>query len=191
MKPDHPSPQSYEHAAWLLMAETRSLRAVASVECGPEGGFLDTGEPVILFERHIFHRLTGARYDVLYPQLSNPMPGEYGSLRSQHQRLQAAASLNRDAALQSCSWGLFQLMGMNHRACGYPQLQRFVTAMYRSVDDHLRAFAMFIRSDDRLVDSLRKRDWRSFAYVYNGPAFEKNKYDKKMAEAYERLGQEA
>jgi len=186
VKADFPSYESYAHAAWLLLVEQEAMRAVAEVEAGPEGAFLDSGEPVILFERHIFHRLTGARYDTSFPQLSSKTPGGYGGTHAQHGRLAQAVGLNRDAALKSCSWGLFQLMGTNHAACGYPTLQRFITAMYRSVDDHLRAFAMFIRHDERLVDALRSKNWASFAYAYNGPQFEKNNYDSKMAAAYAR-----
>lgn len=187
MKADQPTEEGYAAAAWLLMADVRALKAIAEIEAGPEGAFQPDGAPTILFERHVFHRLTRGFLDSAAPDLSNPLPGGYGSYGSQHTRLQRAIALDREVALKSCSWGLYQIMGENHAAAGFPVLQRFVTAMYRSVDDHLRALVMFIWCDGRLVDAVRAKDWTSFAYVYNGPAYRKNRYAERIDEAYERL----
>lgn len=195
-KLDYPSLEAYTAAAWLLRCEVRSIRAVAMVEAGAQGAFLESGEPVILFERHKFDAYTEGRFrgakvagaeSESWALISSPSPGGYGPVSVQHRRLQAAVALSRDAALMSASWGLFQILGANHAVCGYPLLQRFVTAMYRSVEDHLRAFVQFIRHDARLVDAIRAKDWRTFARVYNGPRFARNAYDKKLAEAYARL----
>ena len=38
----------------------------------------------------------------------------------------------------------------------------------------------------RLAEALRDHDWKWFAAVYNGPAYAKNQYHKKIAAAYER-----
>ena len=42
----------------------------------------------------------------------------------------------------------------------------------------------FIKSK-KLVESLQKKDWETFAYGYNGPKYKENKYDEKMRKAYE------
>jgi hypothetical protein len=196
MKADRPTVAAYAAAAWLLSCEPRAIQAVAEVEAGPEGAFLDSGEPVILFERHLFHRLTEGRFDgrvwrdspsSAWALLSSSTPGGYGPVSMQHPKLQAAAALDRAAALKACSWGLFQILGANHDQAGYPILQRFINAMFREVDDHLRAFCMFIRHDARLVDAIRAKDWAAFARTYNGPQFSRNRYDQKMADAYNGL----
>lgn len=185
MPADHPSREAYASAAWLLRCEVEAIQAVGEVEAGAEGAFLPSGEPVILFERHVFHQLTSGKWSGTHPGISNPSPGGYGATSSQHSRLDAAVGLNRGAALRSASWGLFQQLGRDQRYS--PDLQRFVTAMYREVDDHLRAFVLFIRANDKLVDAIRARNWESFARHYNGPAFKRNAYDTKMRAAYERL----
>lgn len=202
-KADFPSAEAYAFAAWLLGCEPRAMQAVAIVEAGKEGAFLPTDEPVVLFERHLFNRLTdgrhvGARVPLLpgenhepWHVIAWPSWGGYGPYSVQHRRLQAAVALDRDAALKSSSWGLFQILGSNHAACGYPELQRFVTAMYRSVDDHLRAFVQFIRHDKRLVDAIRARNWPAFARVYNGPLFAKHGYERRLAAAYDKLPADA
>lgn len=192
MKADHPTPEAYEHAAWLLRCDAAALRAVAAVEAGQHGAFLATEEPVILFERHLFHRLTQGRFDGALASgvraetalISAPSPGGYGAVSEQHAKLRAAVALARDPALRSCSWGLFQILGLNHQNAGYPQLARFITAMYRSADDHLRALVQFIRADGRLVDAIREHDWAAFAFAYNGPQYARHGYDRRMAEAF-------
>lgn len=196
IKAARPSDHAYVSAAWFLAVEPAALKAVAEIEAGPQGAFLDTGEPVILYERHIFHRLTNGRYSGAvaagdFPrevsQLSLPTPGGYGAVSIQHAKLQAAVKLDREAALKACSWGLFQILGLNHVEAGHATVQSFVTAMYRGVDEHLRALVMFLRHDDRMMQALRDHDWAAFAARYNGPAFARNQYDKKLAAAFARL----
>lgn len=194
-KADRPGDEAYAAAAWMLLAEPRALKAIAKVEAGPEGAFLLTGEPVILFERHVFHRLTQGKFDG-HPDISNAQPStKYGPYSAQHGRLQEAVKLDKIAAFKSASWGLFQIMGENHGAAGFRDLspgdgsgvQRFVNAMYRSADDHLRALVMFLQNDSRLIGALRSKNWAAFAYVYNGPNYERFQYDQKIAAAYEAL----
>jgi hypothetical protein len=44
----------------------------------------------------------------------------------------------------------------------------------------------FIQADPRLHQALRRRDWQQVARRYNGPAYERNSYDQRLAAAYER-----
>lgn len=169
------------------------LRAIGKKEAGPYGAFLDTGEPVILFERHVFNRLTGgAHVGALVPGappewalIASATPGGYGPVSVQHRRLQAAVELDRDAALKACSFGLYQCMGFNYQRAGFPTLQSFVSAMYRSVDEHLKALVMFIRSDGRLWEAVREKDFQTFKVLYNGPAH--NNYAATLKADYEAL----
>src|SRR5690606_3942753 len=129
----------FQRAAAALEVPVNVIKAVTQVEARGRG-FLSTGEPVILFERHIFRRETDGRFDRTHPDLSNPIPGGYGPSSAQHSRLQRAARLDREAALRSASWGMFQIMGFNFERAGHPTLQSFINAMYRSEGDHLDAF---------------------------------------------------
>lgn len=187
MKEDFPSPAAFSAAAWMLDCEVAAIRAVAEIEASTEGAFLSTGEPTLLFERHLFHRETGGRWAGKYPDLSNPRPGGYGRVSQQHERLRRAAELDRDAALRSASWGLFQILGSNHKAAGHPSLQSFVNAMYSGVDAHLRCFVFFVCSDERLIRALRTLDWTSFARAYNGPGYARHNYHGRIGDAYRRL----
>lgn len=202
-KADFPSEAGYRLAAEVLGCEVNVIKAVAMVEAAKYGAFLDTGEPLILFERHWFDRLTKGKYRGMKVDssripdsarsISSPIAGGYGTVGIQHEKLSYCVSLDRTAALKSCSWGLFQIMGFNHARAGFPDavgypgtgLQSFVNAMYRSVDDHLIAFVNFILADKKLVKALRDKDFKTFKRIYNGT--KENGYEKKMQDAYEGL----
>jgi len=177
------SEADFARAALQLGVDVAAVKAVTEVEA-PGGGFLADGRPTILFERHIFDRETGGRYRSHVPDLSHPTPGGYGRVSEQHDRLARAAALDRTAALRSCSWGRFQIMGFNHALAGHPTLQGFVNAMYRSEGAQLDAFVALLKNQPAIAKALRARDWAGFARLYNGPAYAKNKYDTKLAAAY-------
>lgn len=178
--------EDYTEAAQRLGCDVAAIQAVAEVEAGPHGGFLPDGAPTILFERHVFHRLTKGEFDN-HPDISNAVPGGYGKVSEQHGRLEKAAKLNRSAALQSASWGLFQVLGANWSWLKYDSLQEFVNAMYRNEREHLDAFVRFVQVNN-LARHLREKRWTQFAKAYNGPNYWKNSYDVKIAMAYKWFG---
>lgn len=175
----------FRAAATSLGVPTAAIKAVAEIEA-PGAGFLETGEPRILFERHKFSRHTGGRYDSSHPDISNPHWGGYGKESDQHARLQRAARLDRDAAMKSASWGKFQILGENYAQAGFSTLQGFINAMYASEASQLKAFVNFIQADKRLHSALKSLDWRTFARIYNGPAYAANKYDTRLAAAFRK-----
>lgn len=174
--------QDYINAAKELNCEVAAVKAVAEVE-SLNGGFLSDGKPKILFERHKFSEFTKGKYDKDYPDISNERPGGYTN--NEHQRLEKAAKLDRNAALKSCSWGKFQIMGFNHNLVGFPVLQDFINAMYKSEGEQLKAFVKFIKSN-KLDDELREKRWADFARIYNGKNYHINEYDTKLAKAYKK-----
>lgn len=179
----------YVDAAAELGCELAAIKAVAEVESAGDP-FLPDGRPKILFERHIFHRKTGGEYSAEHSGVSSSSPGGYEGGAAEYSRLRAALTLDRDAALQSASWGRFQIMGFNHAVCGYAGAEAFVSAMVDSEVNHLDAFVGFVKGN-RLDRALRAKDWAAFARGYNGPAYAKNKYDQKMATAYAKHSAEA
>ncbi len=177
----------FEAIAARLNCEWEAVAAVAEVESGPLGGFAPDGRPVILFERHLFSRKTSSRYDAAHPRVSNRTPGGYP--RSQDERwaqLAEAYALDPEAALQSASYGRFQVLGQNYTNLGLPNAHQYVAKVARSERDQLEAFEGFVRANG-LVDELQRKDWTGFASRYNGPGYAANQYDTKMAQAYARL----
>ena len=177
----------YEAGARALGCSVAALRAVAQVESAGDG-FLDDRRPKILFERHIFHQRTSGVHSARHAAISSAERGGYLGGAREYARLAQAIKLNRKAALESTSWGKFQLMGFNHRRCGHATVAQFVAAMVSGEPAHLTAFVRFIQTS-RLADELVRRDWTAFARGYNGPAYADNQYDRKMAEAYARFAE--
>ncbi|MDH4186085.1 MAG: N-acetylmuramidase domain-containing protein [Nitrospira sp.] len=178
------SENGLDGAKRLLGIDLATLWAVLTVET--KGcGFLPTRQPVILFERHIFHRLTNGRFDAEAPDLSNVRPGGYGSTETQYERLGRAIRLDREPALKSASWGLGQIMGFNASIAGFRNVETMVEAMCRSEDAQLKGVAAYIDSTG-LTKPLKRQDWAAFARGYNGEDFKKNRYDEKLALAHAR-----
>lgn len=177
----------YARAASLLGCDPAAVRAVAAIESAGDG-FLEDGRPKLLFEAHIFSRLTGHRFDASRPEISSPTWNRalYVGGEGEHIRLAQAVEIDREAALQSCSWGKFQLMGFNYKRCGFALLQDFINAMYRSEGAQLTAFCQFVKSMG-LDDELRARDWTAFARGYNGAGFLANHYDTRLAKAFDQF----
>lgn len=174
-------------AANRLGIELAAIKAVTEVESRGTG-FLQNGEPVILFERHWMHRLL--RKKGITPPAGSPVAmmkaGGYKGGVEEHTRLQAAVEIDRECALQSASWGLFQIMGFHYAGLGYASIQEFVNAMYRSEQSQLDAFVRFIEADKRMHRALKEKNWLVFATAYNGPAQAKNHYEAKLKSAYEK-----
>lgn len=175
--------KDYDAAAATLKCERAVIQAVARTET-KRTPWEEQGRPTILFERHWFSKLTGGRYDRTHPDISNPVQGGYGRFSEQFPKLDRAAVLDESAALQSASWGTFQIMGLNYSPAGFKTVQGFVSAMMESEQRHLDAFVAFILSNTHLTKAVRTRNWSDFAYRYNGPDYKKNHYDTEMASAY-------
>lgn len=171
-------------AAERLGIEPAVVAAVAEVESAG-GGFLPDKRPKILFERHIFSRRTRHIYDALHPDISDPARGGYGAAGAhQYERLHEAIALDREAALQSASWGKFQIMGFNAELCGWPNVEAFVLDMSKSEALHLQAFIGFCQAND-LVRHLATHDWRKFTAGYNGTG-NVDEYSRRLQTAYGR-----
>jgi hypothetical protein len=171
-------------AASRLGVEPALIAAVAEVESAGSG-FLPDKRPKILFERHVFARRTDHRFSATHPDISGMSSGGYGAAGAhQYERLGEALALDRPAALESASWGRFQVMGFNAAACGYPDVERFVAAMCESEAEHLHAFIGYCQAND-LVRHLATHDWRKFTAGYNGTG-NVDAYAPKLETAYRR-----
>ena len=169
----------------FLGIEAADIWAVLAVET--KGcGFLADRRPLILFERHVFHRRTQGRFDDGHPSISASTPGGYLGGAREYLRLEEALALDPAAALESASWGIGQIMGFNAAAAGFADAESMVTAMMEREDAQLTAMAGFLRANG-LHAPLARHDWAAFARGYNGPDFAKNQYDSRLAAAFAAL----
>lgn len=175
----------YERTAATLGVSVAAVKAVTKVE-SRGSGFLPTGEPKILFERHWMYKLLKAKTgkEPAVNDVCNPKSGGYLGGAAEHKRLAKAVMMDRECALQSASWGLFQIMGFHWKALGYESVQKFINDQYKSESKQLETFVKFLKINPGMISAMKSRDWAKFARLYNGPAYAQNKYDIKLAEAY-------
>lgn len=220
----------WKNTARDIECEPEVLKAIAQVESGGRNAFWRLNKanganiPAILYERHYFSEATKHRYDHEYPDISWPTGYRkkdqlgkadakmsdgrvdaddlYSDYASAYLRLISAYRLDPVAALKSCSWGKFQIMGANHALCGKPDFMNFAKAMCVSEAQQIGLLAEFIRNKPRswkdpknkalgkeksLWDAVKAKDWSAIAFNYNGPAYKKYNYDTLLKTAYEKL----
>jgi len=185
-------------AAERLGVELAAIKAVNEVESAGTG-FLNN-HPKILFERHVFWKrlikhdidpepLSAGNEDILQKRSG----GYKGGVR-EVARLEKAQVIHPSAALESASWGLFQIMGYHWKALGYHNVEDFTRSMKKNEAEQLEAFIRYIEVNNlakwlRLKPgqtSLSLKNFAGFAYRYNGPAYKRFKYHTKMLSAYQK-----
>ena len=108
-----------------------------------------------------------------------------------YKRLSKAYQLNSDAALESCSWGAFQIMGSHWKAMGYSSISAFVKAMSRSEKEQIKAFVLYIKKiSPQIIKALNQKNWAEAARLYNGASYKQNKYDLLLEKHYKKFKDE-
>lgn len=176
-----------------LGVEVAALKSVIQVEC-KGSGFNNDGTPVILFERHVMRQRLIANHllniadqmMIKRPDLCSKIPGGYGLYSVQHKKLDDASKFDRTSALESCSWGLGQVMGYHWYNLGYESIQQFINQMYKDEASQLEAMCRYIKFNN-LINALKNKDWTAFAKGYNGKNYKVNNYDVKLGNAYKKF----
>jgi hypothetical protein len=173
-----------ERVAASLPLEAKTVWAVATVESLGHGFIPGDGRPELLYEAHKFSQFTGGAWDASHSNISSPTwdPSLYGAGGAhQYDRLAEAMALNREAALQAATWGMFQILGTNFALVGFEDVDSFVAAMCDSEGWHLTAFAEYCQAQN-LTHFLAGHDWENFKLGYNGTGTDD--YAAKLAAAY-------
>jgi len=173
-------------AAAALNVPLASIWTVLHVET-TGCGFLPDRRPVIRFERYRFHQHTGGIYDAAHPDISSALPGNVAADGApQYDLLNKAVALNPQAALESTSWGLAQILGENYALAGFADVMSMVGAMVNSENAQMDAFRSFIQSN-HLAPHLQAQNWAAFALGYNGANYQRLHYDTRLAAAFRML----
>lgn len=183
-------------AAYRLKVDYEAVSAIVTVESRGVP-FLASGKPVILFERHIMRRRllrrgidpkgSGHRDLMHSPDIVNADPGGYLGGEAEWQRFERAAEIHREAAIESCSWGLMQVMGFHWERLNYLSPESWYERMHKGVQWHIEAFVRFIEGDPILLQALREHRWAAVARRYNGPAYARNRYDERLRSEFDLL----
>jgi hypothetical protein len=191
--------QHFFNAAKIIGCKISVIKAVYDVEAGSQGYLLD-GRVKILFEGHRFWKAVakaGGKPDtfiknnknyanVLYKDWDKSQyKGGAGEWDRMSQALEVCKELllPTTLALDSASYGSFQIMGENAKLCGYADSQAMLAAYNNGGEaEQLDSFCSFVKST-KLDDELRAKNWAGFARGYNGTQYAKNRYDLKLEAA--------
>lgn len=181
--------KAIEKIADRLQVPLSSLLAVAETESGGRATWPVHGQPMpaIRFEGHYFHRrLKGKQLEeAVAAGLAHPRAGRVKNPRSfeaRYDMLQRAMKINAQAALESISMGLGQVMGAHWKSLGFKSVEEMWQFAKSGIPGQVEIMARFIEKNN-LARHLRSKNWAAFAKAYNGPAYKKNAYDTKMATA--------
>lgn len=183
----------FKWAAEFLADDVPSIKAVREVEA-PQGGFLQDGRVTILYERHVMYRQLTANginpdpYVTKYPDIVNKKTGGYLGKTAEYKRLDRAKTIHEVSALESCSWGAYQIMGYHWKLLGFKDVYEFLAKMESSERGQLECFVRFIKANPVLLKAIRQDDWTTFARYYNGSNYRANKYDDKLKAAFNKHG---
>ena len=187
----------YKKASESLGVDIASVKALAEVESNGSGLITDPVTkkvvPKILFERHImFKRLrdyTAVKSEEmfsLYPDIVNPSSGGYLGGIAEYGRLEKAIKIDHNTALESASWGAYQVMGYYWKTLGYKSVQEFVDSAYTE-EGQLEIFIRFVKASPNVLKALKSKDWEALALAYNGASYLKNSYNTKLKESYAKF----
>lgn len=171
----------------VVKVESGAIVLVDSVE---DTSGLVRGFPVIRFENHVaakraekqgklseFKSRFSWNQDVKYK--GHKLDGEAihvgavsnESQRRERQAVQAAETiLGREAAYQSMSIGIGQLMGFHYKKVGEASAESMFETAKEGLDAQLSQFCAFLENDKggKMIQALKQRDLPKFVHYYNG-----------------------
>lgn len=177
-----------------------NLAAIVHVESRGKVYATVDGEqrPVILFEPHLFYRkLKGAARDEavalklasakwnkrLYPK---SQAGRWRQIE-EGQALCARHGVSDVAAFESASYGVGQVLGEHWDDLGFASFSDFYSLMMSGAAGQIEIMCRYIVRNG-LLDELQEGRWPAFFRGYNGPAWQRNGYDKAIEAALPLYG---
>ncbi len=177
-----PNEQDWINAARALGCPPENLLAVLAVESGGSA-FNSDGRLVIAYEPHVFSRNTKPKHAYLksHPHLASPKFVAYSSVPPSERRkhpmgmtqterwmlLAEAAELDFYAGTSACSYGMWQILGVNATKLGFRDPMHMIEVMYEGYDGQWECFLRFCKWAGCL-QPLIKGDWQTFERLYNG-----------------------
>lgn len=168
--------------------EPAALLTFISVETGGKGFDDKTGKVTIQFEPAWFKKKAPYAPSGIW---------SVNKVDVQHKEWIAfndAYKKNPDAAMQSTSIGLGQIMGFHYKKLGYNTVGEMWDDAKKGIEEQIEQMVKFINSDPNLLNALKRHDWTKVATIYNGNGFmdlakkyHRTPYDEAMALAYNRF----
>lgn len=163
------------------------MLAFIEVETGGRGFDSATGKIIIQFEPAWF------RKKAPYAPSGNWSLNKVDVQAKEWPAFNNAFSKNADAAMESTSIGLGQVMGFHFERLGFASVGEMWDHAKESLQNQIWQIAKFINTDRKLKQAIKDKDWFTIAKIYNGSGFRelakkygREPYDKTMAKAYQK-----
>lgn len=145
--------------------EYAALKAFIEVESGGKGFDEKTGKIIIQFEPHWFKRK--APYALTGKWSLNKVEAQAAEWIA----FNDAFSKDPNAAMESTSIGLMQVMGFHYKTLGFSSVGEMWDYAKESERNQLDLGIRFIKSNPKLYKALKEKNWHLVAYYYNGSAY--------------------
>ncbi len=197
--------QTYNKYGNLLKAlseylgiDLASAIAVIAVESGGKG--FDDGKVLIRFENHLFYKYWGKENEKVFfehftfnndkywlghkfrKNKRDEWQSFHGNQDREHEVLNFARKLNKQAAYMSISMGLAQILGSNSKIIGYENAQDMYDNFSKDIRYHILGLFDFL--SPRMVKYLKNNEFVNFAAYYNGKG-QARRYGKWIQDHYE------
>lgn len=176
------------------------LSAIIDVESGGRIFATVAGEqrPLVLFEPHLFYRrLSGRAQDeavslgLASARWNRKLYGKTQAAR--WAQIEAAEALLEkhglppNAARESTSYGVGQVLGSHWKSLGFLSFEYFFRTMMSGAAGQIDIMLKYVVHND-LLDELQDGRWPGFFRGYNGPSWKRTGYGKKIAAALDLYG---
>lgn len=165
--------------------EYAALMAVITVESSGVGFNPPTGKLIIRFEPTWFKRLKADwQKDTQHTTWQNT---GVGNQAAQWLAFNNAFASDPDDAMKSTSVGMMQVMGFHYRELGFTTVGAMWDYAKVSEANQVDLGLRFIKSIPALLIALKVKNWKTFAYYYNGENYRVNRYDEHLLTAYNKF----
>jgi len=169
--------EDYKKLAVEFDVPATNIKKVVKVESGGQGFSKETGKIIIQFEPSWFKRKAPYTPSGLWSlNKVEKQTAEWIAFND-------AFSKNKEAAMESTSVGLMQVMGFHYKLLGFKTVGDMWDYAKESELNQLRLGLRFIKSNTKMYKALKLSDWETFAYYYNGAQYKKFDYANRLAKA--------
>jgi hypothetical protein len=164
----------------------RVIAAFIEVETGGKG-FNSDGKIMIQFEPSWFKRyVPNAPAGIWSTNKVDVQSKEWEAFNN-------AFAINKEAAMLSTSIGLGQIMGFHYKRLGYKTVGEMWDDAKKGIDRQIWQICEFIRTDNKLKDAIKRKDWHMIATIYNGANYlqlakklDREPYNISLEKAYKK-----
>ena len=154
--------------------DAASLLAFISVETGGQGFDSKTGKILIQFEPSWFKKKAPYAPSGLWSVNKVDVQSK------EWLAFDDAFNKDADAAMESTSIGLGQIMGFHYQRLGYTTVGEMWDDAKKGIEQQINQIVKFINTDASLLNAIKTYNWNTVAIIYNGAGF------MKIAEQYHR-----